>query len=74
MITIHQAQNAYMNDCEFHALVDMIHNFIASGRYTPSELRAAVILAATHYEIRNIRPVPVFSQEYLAKPWQEAQK
>lgn len=58
------ATHKYEQDPEFRALVDFLHHRIAIAEYTPTELREACILAATHYEsARNsqqvkVKPVP----------------
>ena len=43
-------EDRYQNDMEFHVLVDTIEAKIIEARYTPSELRQAVILACIHFE------------------------
>lgn len=45
----------YMNDPEYHALVQMLEQFIERARFTPSELREAAVLACINYEMRHIR-------------------
>lgn len=45
----------YQRDAEFHALVETIRAALAGGRYTPTELREAVILAATLHEQTTLR-------------------
>jgi hypothetical protein len=50
-----KAEDRYQTDSSFHQLVDLIYVEIDRGHYTPSELREAVILAATMYEYRNAR-------------------
>lgn len=45
----------YMNDPEYHHLVQMLENLIERAKFTPSELREACILASINYETRNIR-------------------
>jgi|LGOV01.1.fsa_nt_gb hypothetical protein len=47
----HFAEYRYRTDSMFHMLVDTIESQIYNGYYTPSELREAVILASTHYEV-----------------------
>ena len=47
----------YQTDVEFKALVDLLESFIHKAKYTPSELREAVILAAIMYE--QTRPLEV---------------
>ena len=45
----------YMNDPEYHQLVDMLESFIDRARFTPSELREAAVLASINYEMRHGR-------------------
>lgn len=45
----------YMNDPEYHQLVDMLESFIDLARFTPSELREAAVLASINYEMRHVR-------------------
>jgi hypothetical protein len=48
-------EERYQNDPTFHALVDILYNQITNAQFTPSELREAVILAATRYEMNHVR-------------------
>ena len=45
----------YMNDPEYHQLVNMLESFIDRARFTPSELREAAVLASINYEMRHVR-------------------
>lgn len=45
----------YMNDPEYHQLVDMLEHFVEQSRFTPSELREAAVLACINYEMRHVR-------------------
>lgn len=45
----------YMNDPEYHHLVNMLESLIEQARFTPSELREACILACINYEMRHVR-------------------
>ena len=45
----------YMNDPEYHSLVNMLEQVIEQARFTPSELREACILASINYEMRHVR-------------------
>ena len=45
----------YMNDPEYHHLVQMLESLIEQSRFTPSELREACVLASINYEMRHIR-------------------
>lgn len=49
----------YMNDPEYHQLVDMLENFIERAQFTPSELREASVLACINYEMRHVREVTI---------------
>lgn len=43
----------FRNDAVFHALVKSMENAIESLQLTPSEIRAAAMLAAIHVEART---------------------
>jgi len=45
----------YMNDPEYHHLVNTLEQLIEQAKFTPSELREACILASINYEMRHIR-------------------
>jgi len=45
----------YMNDPDYHQLVNMLEQFIERARFTPSELREAAVLACINYEMRHVR-------------------
>ena len=47
----------YRSDPDFRVLVDTFIHFLWDGKYTPSELRSASILAATQVECMRIRPM-----------------
>lgn len=49
------ATERYLCDPQYHYLVDMLCAQIHTGQYTPTELREAVILAATKYEMQHGR-------------------
>jgi hypothetical protein len=49
----------YMNDPEYHRLVDMLGQFIEAARFTPSELREACVLACINYEMRHVRDMQI---------------
>lgn len=44
-----------MNDPEYHALVNMLESFVEKARFSPSEMREAVVLACINYEMRHVR-------------------
>lgn len=45
----------YLNDPQYHSLVQMLEGFIEEARFTPSEIREAAILACINYEMRHVR-------------------
>jgi len=45
----------YMNDPEYHNLVNTLESLIERAQFSPSELREACILASINYEMRHIR-------------------
>lgn len=47
----------YVRDAMFHHLVDYLRASIEQAQYTPTELREAVILAATHHEMFSTRRI-----------------
>jgi hypothetical protein len=47
----------YREDTHFRVLVDTFTSLLWGGKYTPSELREASILAATQLEAIRIRPL-----------------
>lgn len=49
----------YMNDPEYHRLVDMLEQFVEYARFTPSELREASVLACINYEMRHVRDITI---------------
>lgn len=49
----------YMNDPEYHHLVNTLEGLIESARFTPSELREACVLASINYEMRHIRDIQI---------------
>ena len=50
-------EERYQNDPMFRTLVDTVYNMIDKAQFTPSELREAVILAATKYEMYHTRNI-----------------
>lgn len=46
-------EERYRRDPEFKALVDYAYQTIERAQFTPTELREAVILAATMYAMRQ---------------------
>ncbi|HRP76262.1 MAG TPA: hypothetical protein PKZ27_11715 [Rhodocyclaceae bacterium] len=49
----------YMNDPEYHRLVDMLESFVERAQFTPSELREACVLACINYEMRHVREMTI---------------
>jgi hypothetical protein len=56
-------EDRFYRDPQFNGLVKMLESFIQTHRYSPSELREAVMLAATRYELRNYRSQFVLSRD-----------
>lgn len=58
-------------DVAFNRLVGMLEAFLHKHEFSPSELREAVILAATRHEMKICRPMFVLSdgevREFLAR-------
>lgn len=48
-------KDKYMNDPEYHHLVQTLEYMIEQAKFTPSELREACVLASINYEMRHIR-------------------
>jgi len=48
-------KDKYMNDPEYHHLVDTLERMIEGAKFTPSELREACVLASINYEMRHVR-------------------
>lgn len=61
------AEERCLRDPRYRALVEMIYSQIVSAAYTPTELREAVIIAATKYEMRHCRPMVFGGDEELSK-------
>jgi hypothetical protein len=57
------AEERYQRDPAFHAMVDLLEQLVHKGEYTPTELREAVVLAATHYEMRRPRAIAVTPEQ-----------
>jgi hypothetical protein len=49
----------YMNDPEYHHLVQTLEALIEQARFTPSELREACVLASINYEMRHIKETKI---------------
>ena len=50
------AAERYLRDSQFAMLVDVLIGCLVNAEYTPTELREAVIFAATRYEMEHARP------------------
>jgi hypothetical protein len=48
-------EEKYLNDPEFHSLVDMMYHLIGTKDYSPSELREAAMLASIKFQMVNAR-------------------
>ena len=57
-------EQRYLHDNIFHHVVDQMRSLLSLYQITPSELREAVILAATMHESENVRPLYVSHDEY----------
>ena len=52
-------EERYCSDVNFHALVDMLYNFLLTNtNWSISELRDAVFVAAMKYETAHSRAIP----------------
>ena len=49
----------YLNDPEYHNLVDTLTNFIERTRFTPSQMQEAVLFAYINYEMRRMREMTI---------------
>lgn len=67
------ATERYHTDPKFSRLVDVLHSYIANAEFTPTELREAVILAATMYEYRTARPL-IYGPEMDRMFWTQVPK
>lgn len=54
-------EDAYLHDNTFHTVVDAIEAMIHRADITPSEARAAAVLACIHYEMRTVRTFTISS-------------
>lgn len=59
------AEERYVRDPILRSMVDHLKQFIAEGVYTPTELREAVILAATQYYSEHPRPIYISAGEFI---------
>lgn len=64
-------QARFERDQRFNSLVCMLQTFLHEHKFSPSELREAVMLAATRYEMTVCRPMFVLSdgevREFMAR-------
>jgi hypothetical protein len=60
-VTYEKCGEAYQNNPQFKALVDMLVNAIEELQYTPGEVKAIAIFAAVLFEQRHPfpRPIPI---------------
>lgn len=59
-------EDRYMRDPVFHQLVQLLGSFLednAMRQWTPTDLREAVMLAASDYEMRHVRPMYITKKE-----------
>lgn len=49
------AEQRLLRDPQYAQLVEVLYQQILNGNYTPTELREAVIIAASKYEMYNCR-------------------
>ena len=52
-------KDKYMNDPEYHHLVNTLESFIHQAKFTPSELREACVLASINYEMKHVRDMHI---------------
>ncbi len=52
-----QQKERYLNDAEFHNLVQMITVFLMEGKFAISELKDAVVFATIKFEAEHVRPL-----------------
>lgn len=52
-------EHRYLNDPEFHALVDMMLSYIVRCQYTPSEMREASMMACIKWETIKPREITI---------------
>ena|ERR1700675_271563 len=62
------ADRRYKSDSTFRTAVDILRSFLQEYRLTPSELREAVVLAATMHEMTNIRPLFIRDIDLMKPP------
>ena len=54
MIYPDTVERRYRDDVYFKSLVDMLESFVHRAQYSPSEMRAAAVLACIHYEFHRV--------------------
>ena len=59
------AEERYITDPMFRSIVTHLKQLIALGQYTPTELREALILAATQYYSESPRPIYITAREFV---------
>lgn len=52
-----EPEHRYRNDITFRTVVDSLHHLVIDARLTPSEIRAAAMLACIHHEMRTQSPI-----------------
>jgi hypothetical protein len=59
-------EEKYINDPEYNYIVKTLEQMIEQARFTPSELREAVILACINYEMRHVREMQIDPRTFEA--------
>jgi len=59
MTSLKTPRDKYMNDPQYHSLVDQLEYMIEHAHFTPSELREACVLASINYEMRHTREMRI---------------
>ena len=60
-------EERYQRDPGFRTMVDMMRHQIREGRYTPTEIREAAMLAQVLHESETIRPMTLDTINELRK-------
>ena len=60
---MNKARYNYLNDAHYHRLVDTLLELINECQFTPSEIRAAAMLASIIYEENRVFPLIIFKKK-----------